>query len=60
MQGHYCQILNKYDQMLIQYDQNDQKHIELFQERNCLEIQESNAKNTWFWVEVDWGIEGIV
>jgi hypothetical protein len=28
LQGHYCQTLNKYDQILIKYYQTDQMHVE--------------------------------
>ena len=41
LQGHYCQILTKYDQILVKYYQNDQIHVENFQERHFLGIKKT-------------------
>ena len=41
LQGHYCQILTKYDQILVKYYQNDQIHVENFQERHFFRIKKT-------------------
>ena len=41
LQRHYCQILTKYDQILTKYYQNDQIHVENFQERHFFRIKKT-------------------
>ena len=41
LQGHYCQILTKYDQILTKYYPNDQIHVENFQERHFFRIKKT-------------------
>ena len=41
----YDQILSKYDQISTKHHQNNQIHVDFFQERHFLEIKKSNVKN---------------
>ena len=41
LQGHYWQILTKYDQLVTKYYQNDQIHLEKIQERNFVRIKKT-------------------
>ena len=39
LQGHYCQLLTKHEQIVTKYYQNDQIHVEKIQERHFLRIK---------------------
>ena len=49
-----------YNQILTEYDKNEQMHVEQIQARHVLEIKKSNAKNhTWLGWWRHWGIGGV-